>query len=74
MGAERQRYSFKEVGGPSETISFRVPKVAHDMLMARIEAAPDLTNKTEAMQDALVVWIMLEELREAKREEPADEQ
>lgn len=67
MGAG-QRYSFKDVPGPTTTISFRVPEVA-SLILDEILADPevDVSKRTDAMQDAFVKWVMLEEHARQKR-------
>ena len=67
MGTEVPRYSFRDVPGPTVTVSFRIPEVAALILEELLPEAEGVTNRTEALQDALVKWIMLEELYRARR-------
>lgn len=69
-----RRYSFKDTPGPSVTISFRVPEVAAMILEELLPEAEGVANRTEAMQDAFVKWVMLEELERSKRAEVNDAQ
>lgn len=64
-----RRYLFKDIPGPTITLSFRVPETAAMILAELIPAAEGIENKSEAMQDAFVKWVMLEELEQAKRRE-----
>lgn len=76
---ERKRYAFKDVPGATVTVSFRIPESASMLLADRVEklkAAGELENRTEALQDALVTWLMVEEWKESQqndqgRPEPA---
>lgn len=71
MGSER-RYTFRDFPGPTVTLSFRVPETASLLLTEAVKEAEGIANRTEALQDAMVKWIMLEELYRAQREEAAD--
>lgn len=62
--AER-RYTFKDVPGSTVTISFRVPEAASLLLTERVARLEDVSNRTEALQDALVKWLMVEEWKES---------
>jgi hypothetical protein len=63
------RYSFRDFPGPTVTISFRVPETASILLTEAVRLAEDVENRTEALQDALVKWLMLEELARAQAAE-----
>jgi hypothetical protein len=68
------RYNFDDVPGPTVTISFRVPETA-SLILDEILRDPevDVEKRTQAMQDAFVKWIMLEEWAKAQRHpEPVD--
>lgn len=65
-----RRYSCKGIPGPSATISFRVPQAVKELFDQCVELAPDLNSQTEAGQDAVVKWIMLEELERARAVQP----
>lgn len=69
MGTGR-RYTCKGIAGPTTTISFRVPQTVKDLFDQCILEAPDLANQTEAGQDAIVKWIMLEEHGRAQADAP----
>jgi hypothetical protein len=64
-----KRYLFTDHGGPSTTISFRVPEVVRRILEELLPEADGVETITQAMQDAAVKWIMLEELERKKRNE-----
>jgi isochorismate hydrolase len=64
-----KRYLFTDHGGPSVTISFRVPEVAKRILDELLPEAEGVENVTQFMQDAFVKAIMLEELERTKRNE-----
>jgi hypothetical protein len=54
------------MAGNSVPLSFRVSKDVADLLDERIAAKPaGITNRTDALQDALVVWLLLEEPTDA---------
>lgn len=57
-----RRYSFKGFPEPALVpLSFRVPESVALLLQDRIERSPDIENKTAALQDALVKWLMIED-------------
>ena len=62
-----KRYLFTDHTGPTATISFRVPELAKRILEELIPEAEGVENTTQAMQDAFVKWIMLEELERERR-------
>lgn len=64
-----RRYLFKDFPGPTVTLSFRVPETASMLLTEAVAEAEGIDNRTEALQDAMVKWIMLEELARTKRQE-----
>jgi hypothetical protein len=67
MGTEpRKRYTFKDVPGATVTISFRIPESASLLLTERVARSDDLATRTEALQDALVTWLMVEEWKESE--------
>lgn len=66
-----RRYLFKDVPGPTVTMSFRVPESAAMILAELIPEAEGIETKSEAMQDAFVKWVMLEELERNRRREAA---
>lgn len=69
MAPARQRYTFKTVPGPSVPLSFRVSESAAMLLndrVAKLKAAGELENRSEALQDALVTWLMIEEWKESQ--------
>jgi len=68
--AQRRRYSFKDVPGPTVPLSFRVAASAALLLDDRIARLPDINNRTEALQDALVTWLMIEEWKESSNGAP----
>lgn len=47
--------------GDTKVLSFRVPTAAYEMFEARVGEAEGIANKTEGLQDAMVVWCLLEE-------------
>ena len=63
----RRRYTFKDVPGATVTISFRIPEVASLLLTDRVARSEDLATRTEALQDALVTWLMVEEWKESQQ-------
>ena len=64
----RKRFTFKNIPEPlSVPLSFRVPESAGLLLndrVAKLKAAGELDNRSEALQDALVTWLMTEEYAE----------
>lgn len=65
MGAERRRYTRKQFpnqGPAAVTLSFRVSEAVAELLDARIATKPNgITNRSDALQDATVIWLMLED-------------
>lgn len=58
------------MGTATVPISFRVPESVNELLedrIAKLVAAGELKNRTEAMQDALTCWLMIEEHQEQLR-------
>jgi Arc/MetJ-type ribon-helix-helix transcriptional regulator len=70
MGTEsRKRYTFRDVPGPSVPLSFRVAESASMLLkdrVAKLIVAGEIKNQSEALQDALVTWLMIEEWKESQ--------
>jgi len=51
-------------------LSFRVAASAALLLDDRIARLDDINNRTEALQDALVTWLMIEEWKESANGAP----
>jgi hypothetical protein len=64
-----RRYTCKGIEGPTSVISFRVPQRVRELFDQCVLEAPDLASQTEAGQDAIVKWIMLEEHARAQAPE-----
>jgi hypothetical protein len=63
----RNRYTFKNLAETASVpLSFRVTESVNALLIDRIDRLDDIANKTEALQDALVTWLMVEEYEERK--------
>lgn len=63
----RRRYTARanpQLAGDSVLVSFRCPRVVVENVRAKI-GRPGIETFTDAGQDALVVWAMLEEAEEA---------
>jgi hypothetical protein len=62
--AERRRYTvkaFPAMAGDTVTRSFRLPRSVDDLLTAEIaKGKPGIESRTDALQDAVVVWLMTE--------------
>jgi hypothetical protein len=69
MGAERRRYTakaFPSMAGDTVSRSFRLPVAVDALLTAEIEKGkPGIASRTDALQDAVVVWLMLEGVEDA---------
>jgi hypothetical protein len=65
---ERQRYTFRDVPEPlTVPLSFRVPGSVGILLedrVAKLVEAGEIRNRTDALADALVTWLMVEEHHE----------
>lgn len=62
-----KRYTFKGFPeGAAVTLSFRVPESVSLLLTDRVARSDDLANRSEALQDAIVKWLMMEEYAEQK--------
>lgn len=74
MGTEaRKRYSFKQFKGQKVPQSFRVPETVALLLddrVAKLIAAGEIEDKTDALSDALVTWLMIEEWKESQNGAP----
>jgi len=71
--AQRKRYSFKQFSGRKVPLSFRVAEPVSLLLddrVAKLIAAGEIEDKTDALSDALVTWLMIEEWKEAKNGAP----
>ena len=70
MGTEaRKRYTFKHFGGRKVPLSFRVAEPVSLLLddrVAKLIAAGEIEDKTDALSDALVTWLMIEEWKESQ--------
>lgn len=65
----RRRYTMAGMGA-TVPLSFRVSVSADALLkdrVANLVAAGEIKNQSEALQDALVVWLMIEEHQEMIR-------
>lgn len=47
--------------GETVPMTFRIPLVVRDMLDEQIEADPNLGSRSEALQDAVTTWLMVEQ-------------
>jgi hypothetical protein len=60
----RRRYTIKDNPqakvGKLVVISFRVPAVWAELLDAEVTRDPEIDNRTDAMQDALMCWLLLQ--------------
>ena len=69
MGTEsRRRYTFKDFKGRKVPVSFRVAEPVGLLLddrVAKLIAAGEIEDKTDALSDALVTWLMIEEWKES---------
>jgi hypothetical protein len=61
---DRRRYttkSFPAMKGETDPLSFRCPRAVVELLDAEIaKEKPGIANRTDALQDAVVVWLMIE--------------
>jgi Arc/MetJ-type ribon-helix-helix transcriptional regulator len=72
MGTEqRKRYTFRDVPEAlSVTVSHRIPELVSMLLndrVAKLVEAGEIRNRSDALADALVTWLMVEEHQEQLR-------
>jgi hypothetical protein len=61
---DRPRYTtkaFPALAGDTVPVSFRCPRPVLERFDAAIAAAEGVANRTDALQDAAVLWTLLEE-------------
>ena len=68
MGTERRRYTFRDVPEAlTVTVSHRIPESVSMLLndrVAKLVEKGELRNRSDALADALVTWLMVEEHQE----------
>jgi hypothetical protein len=62
---DRRRYTvkaFPAMAGDTVTRSFRLPRAVDELLTAKVAEKPQgIESRTDALQDAVVCWLLMEE-------------